>query len=533
MIKCPKCGAENNEKNKFCLECGEDLTKSKKIDDLFDLGGNDSSNDISDMFDTSMDEQINLKNQMLKVNSLCIREKYEDANKMLDDLINEYPDNPLPYIGLIRIESKNYTVYEGSNIDKAIRIANQISGDKKISTLDKDYKNYETKRKLYFSEIEAEAKRKKELEVKAKKEAEEKAKKELEAKRKLEEEKRKAELERLAFERAKKEEEERIARLEKEKKEREEAKKRAELEEKRKIEEAKAKKIAEEKLKKEAEEKAKREAEEKARQEEFNKKLNEFRKKYSNVRKGQTITYGNYFFTKNGEKKPIEWIAVDSSFTTDNRKCITLVSKYAIDVHEFGCISALANEINKKRGKRDYLYIGSHKNDEQNIDKVYNYAKSSLREWLNSEFKNEAFDEFEKANLVRYNTKSYSGKNNSFFYKIDDVVNVLSIGDFNSLKGKYRKVKLTPFAKQKGAYKKFGKAYYWLSDVGCEAKAMFAVHYDQYYKVYADNKGKLMMKVDYYEYPNKEENYYSEKDQNVDLIKDSKFAVRPLIVILA
>ena len=150
MIKCPNCGAENNEKNKFCLECGEDLTKSKKIDDLFDLGGNDSSNDISDMFDTSMDEQINLKNQMLKVNSLCIREKYEDANKMLDDLINEYPDNPLPYIGLIRIESKNYTVYEGSNIDKAIRIANQISGDKKISTLDKDYKNYETKRKLYF-----------------------------------------------------------------------------------------------------------------------------------------------------------------------------------------------------------------------------------------------------------------------------------------------------------------------------------------------------------------------------------------------
>ena len=191
------------------------------------------------MFDTSMDEQINLKNQMLKVNSLCIREKYEDANKMLDDLINEYPDNPLPYIGLIRIESKNYTVYEGSNIDKAIRIANQISGDKKISTLDKDYKNYETKRKLYFSEIEAEAKRKKELEVKAKKEAEEKAKKELEAKRKLEEEKRKAELERLAFERAKKEEEERIARLEKEKKEREEAKKRAELEEKRKIEKVK------------------------------------------------------------------------------------------------------------------------------------------------------------------------------------------------------------------------------------------------------------------------------------------------------
>lgn len=494
MIKCPKCGAENNEKNKFCLECGEDLTKSKKIDDLFDLGGNDSSNDISDMFDTSMDEQINLKNQMLKVNSLCIREKYEDANKMLDDLINEYPDNPLPYIGLIRIESKNYTVYEGSNIDKAIRIANQISGDKKISTLDKDYKNYETKRKLYFSEIEAEAKRKKELEVKAKKE-----------------------------------EEEKIARLEKEKKEREEAKKRAELEEKRKIEEAKAKKIAEEKLKKEAEEKAKREAEEKARQEEFNKKLIEFRKKYSNVRKGQTITYGNYFFTKNGEKKPIEWVAVDSSFTTDNRKCITLVSKYAIDVHEFGCIKLLANEINKKRGHMDRIYIGYNIDEAENNDKVYNYAKSSLREWLNSIFIDEAFDKIEKANITKYNTKSYSGKNNNIFYNIEDLVNILSLNEFDMLKRKYRKAKLTPFANQKGAYKKFGKAYYWLSNTGRESQSDGHNHY---YKVYVDNRGKLMMKIDYYEYRNNEKYYYSEKDQNIDSIKDSKFAIRPMIKIL-
>lgn len=29
MKTCPNCGMENNEKNKFCLECGEDLTKSK------------------------------------------------------------------------------------------------------------------------------------------------------------------------------------------------------------------------------------------------------------------------------------------------------------------------------------------------------------------------------------------------------------------------------------------------------------------------------------------------------------------------
>ena len=519
MIKCPNCGAENNEKNKFCLECGEDLTKNKKIDDLFDLGGNDSSNDISDMFDTSMDEQINLKNQMLKVNSLCIREKYEDANKMLDDLINEYPDNPLPYIGLIRIESKNYTVYEGSNIDKAIRIANQISGDKKISTLDKDYKNYETKRKLYFSEIEAEAKRKKELEVKAKKEAEEKAKKELEAKRKLEEEKRKAELERLAFERAKKEEEERIARLEKEKKEREEAKKRAELEEKRKIEEAKAKKIAEEKLKKEAEEKAKREAEEKARQEEFNKKLIEFRKKYSNVRKGQTITYGNYFFTKNGEKKPIEWVAVDSSFTTDNRKCITLVSKYAIDVHEFGCISALANELKR----RDYF----------SADKIYNYAKSSLREWLNDTFLCEAFDDTEKANLIKGCIKTVSGFDNDVFYEINDFINIMSIDNFKSLKRKYKKAKLTPFANQKGAYKKFGKSYYWLSNTG--RKETGGSFKDCcFFKYYVNNRGKIMKKIDFdsgkndytYRY------MYFEKDQNIDSIKDSKFAIRPMIKIL-
>ena len=111
-------------------------------------------------------------------------------------------------------------------------------------------------------------------------------------------------------------------------------------------------------------------------------------------------------------------------------------------------------------------------------------------------------------------------------------MNLDVLGDFNSLKGKYRKVKLTPFAKQKGAYKKFGKAYYWLTNAGCEAKAILALHYDQYYKVYVDNKGKLMMKVDYYEYPNKEINYYSEKDQNTDLIRDKNFAVRPLIVIL-
>ena len=69
------------------------------------------------------------------------------------------------------------------------------------------------------------------------------------------------------------------------------------------------------------------------------------------------------------------------------------------------------------------------------------------------------------------------------------------------LKRKYRKAKLTPFANQKGAYKKFGKAYYWLSNAGRESQSDGHNHY---YKVYVDNRGKLMMKIDYYEYRNNE-----------------------------
>ena len=134
-----------------------------------------------------------------RARSFAIRERYNDALKIYEDLIDEDPGDMNGYMGIIRVVSKNYTVYEGEAIDDAINVAKKISRTDEIDVYDPDYEDYSVSRMMYLLEKENKIRRQKEEEEKRRQEEIRKKKEQEEhARRKaLEEQKKKEEEARL------------------------------------------------------------------------------------------------------------------------------------------------------------------------------------------------------------------------------------------------------------------------------------------------------------------------------------------------
>ena len=243
MRVCENCGAQVGEQSKFCencgaklktvcINCGEELSGSGKFcpncgtpvagqsapvnipvapapknDGLFDFSAEEAA------FDDQLQAQAEYDKKIARARAFVIRGRYEEARALYEELFDLDPSDMNGYMGLVRIETKNYTVYEGENIDAAIKVAKDISGVEDIAQFEAGYAAYEKKRSEYFAEKSAEQERLK------KKEKERLEKERLKAEEdarlaKETEEKRKAEEKRLAeeAEKARKAEEEAKAR---------------------------------------------------------------------------------------------------------------------------------------------------------------------------------------------------------------------------------------------------------------------------------------------------------------------------------
>ncbi|MBQ4269395.1 MAG: leucine-rich repeat protein [Clostridia bacterium] len=205
---CPSCGKELNGEFKFCPYCGSGTEKTDSSRPV--APQNDNLFDFSDMeasFDGQLAAQAEYDKKLNKARAFVIRERYEEAREIYEKMIDDDPTDMNGYMGIVRIETKNYAVYEGVQIDKAIKVAKEISGLDDLGSFDHAYKTYEEKRNAYFAEKEAEEKRIAEEKRKAEEERKAaEAARIAEEKRKAEEARKAAEAARIAEEKRKAEE---------------------------------------------------------------------------------------------------------------------------------------------------------------------------------------------------------------------------------------------------------------------------------------------------------------------------------------
>lgn len=175
---CPYCGYKLNDEFAFCPKCGkrlpidgesdetvattsETVAKTDETDDLFGgaLAGVKSSSDDFDfsLVDKALDEKIKEKEELDKkrklIRVLCIRGKFDEATALYNELLESDPEDYAAYVGFVRIESKNYTVFEGEEIEKAVEVVRQIFAADFDS--DADFSAYLKKRGDYFAEKKA------------------------------------------------------------------------------------------------------------------------------------------------------------------------------------------------------------------------------------------------------------------------------------------------------------------------------------------------------------------------------------------
>lgn len=110
--------------------------------DLFDLDDDLISKKKDDLFDLDnslMDSKY--KEDFERANVYCIREKYDDALKIYNKILDEDYKCLDAYIGILKVHSLNYTKYDGDEIEKDIRIINKlfpnINDEEVLSYLDK------------------------------------------------------------------------------------------------------------------------------------------------------------------------------------------------------------------------------------------------------------------------------------------------------------------------------------------------------------------------------------------------------------
>ncbi len=206
---CPKCGYKFEKEYKFCPECGEKFVPKddKKQEPLFDFSDDTESYEDTSFggFDKMLNDQQKVAEEMESIkraNVLCVRGEFDEAEKLVSLFIDRNYDRIEGYVALLRVHSKDYTLYEGAQIEKDLRVIQKIVGSKQIN--DNEYNGYVFARKRYFDDKKAEEAARKKAEAERKAKAEEATRRKAEAERKAAEEaaRRKAEAERRAAEEA-------------------------------------------------------------------------------------------------------------------------------------------------------------------------------------------------------------------------------------------------------------------------------------------------------------------------------------------
>ncbi len=166
-LSCPFCGTKI-EKESSCSSFENELTpdlapsvgEQKQRGDVDDnvlpsLEGILSSDGDSDLVAGDIaeakqrmkeEEKAAYQKKLTLARVACIRGNYQQAQAIYDELVSDNAEDINAYIGFVRIASLNYSIIESGEIEEAIRVAKQVTGENDLSKYDKDFAGYVAKR---------------------------------------------------------------------------------------------------------------------------------------------------------------------------------------------------------------------------------------------------------------------------------------------------------------------------------------------------------------------------------------------------
>lgn len=107
-----------------------------------------------DLFDFEIEESPKkeekkaFKDELHKAEVLCIRGQYDKSLKIYESILDEDIDNQDAYLGILRVHSEDFTLFEGKDIENDIKVIEKLFED-----IDNpDYLAYMKKRNVYLKE---------------------------------------------------------------------------------------------------------------------------------------------------------------------------------------------------------------------------------------------------------------------------------------------------------------------------------------------------------------------------------------------
>ena len=177
----------------------------------------------------------------------------------------------------------------------------------------------------------------------------------------------------------------------------------------------------------------------------------------SSAEVGDTITFGTYEQDndQSNGKEPIEWIVLEKS-----EKSILVISKYGLDYHEYTNVPPVT-------------FAGNYVIIEEQSDLVQ-WQNSTMREWLNSDFMDEAFTSEDKSRLLA--TTFISEGNDEY----SDKIFLLHDGEAEEFfpTNAERRCKATEYAKAQGVNTVQDYCMWWLSTPDYDVYRGMGYQYD-------------------------------------------------------
>ena len=133
---CPKCN-EPYVVSDAIIEEKEVINKKENLKDDLLLDLNFISQSLEELEELEEEKEEEYKRKLSFAKSLLFREKYDEALKIYEGLIEENPNDLNGYIGIIRVHTKNYSIYENEKINETISTLKFISTKEEVAKIDK------------------------------------------------------------------------------------------------------------------------------------------------------------------------------------------------------------------------------------------------------------------------------------------------------------------------------------------------------------------------------------------------------------